>query len=140
MDTQKTFRKPYHPQVKRTWWMSKPAYIKYMVRELTSIFSLWIAVELLIICILAALMMEDAQQYISGFIQNPVVIILNIISLIAVLFHAVTWFNIMPKAVRIFRSKDGSDTRMLPAKFWIALLWGVTCVASVIIPLVLIYA
>ena len=140
MDSQKSYRKPYHPQVKRTWWMSKPASITYMVRELTSIFSLWIAIELLIICILSAWMKGDAQQYISDFIQNPVVIILNIISLIAVLFHAVTWFNIMPKAVRIFRSKDQSDTRMLPPKFWIALLWGVTCVASVIIPLVLIYA
>ena len=140
MESQKSYRKPYQSPVTGKWWLEKRVYTKYMIRELTAVFTLWMAVELLILCMFPVFTGDDAQMYISGFIKNPVVIILNIISLAAILFHAVTWFNIMPKAVRIFRSKDPADTRMIPAKFWIGLLWTVTCVASVIITLVLIYA
>ena len=145
MDTKSSYRKPYIEPVKATWWLRNKTYLKYIFRELTSLFTLWIAIELLVIIILAVIMPEpgnpwnsiDAQAAISDFIQNPIVIGLNILSLIAILFHTVTWFNIMPKAVRFFRSRRPEDTRLIPPVFWISLLWGCTAIASVIITLVL---
>jgi fumarate reductase subunit C len=111
-----------------------------MIRELTAIFSLWIAVELLVICAATAFMGTENQVWIARFIQHPVVIGLNLVSLVAVLFHAVTWFSIMPKAVRIFRSKRPEETRLIGPKFWIILLWSLTLVASGLVSLALIFA
>ena len=140
MDTQKSYKKPYVEPVKGSWWLSHKVYIIYTIRELTAVFSFLIAAELLVFCAAAASMKSEAQPFIESFIQHPAVIILNIISLIAVLFHTVTWFNLMPKAVRFFRSRRPEDTRMIPEKFWIILLWSLTAVASALITLVLIYA
>ena len=40
----------------------------------------------------------------AGFLEwlrNPLVIVLNIVSLIFVIFHTITWFNLAPKAMAI---------------------------------------
>ena len=132
-------RKPYRTPVKRLWWLKNRVYLKYMIRELTAVFCLWVAVELLILCI-ALNCSADPGLWISEFVQKPWVIGLNIVSLAAILFHAVTWFSIMPKAVRVFRSKRPDDTRLVPAKAWIALLYAVMLVASAIIFLVFTFA
>ena len=39
-------RKPYRSPVKRFWWLKNRVYLKYMIRELTSVFCLWVAIEL----------------------------------------------------------------------------------------------
>jgi fumarate reductase subunit C len=37
----------------------------------------------------------------QDFFANPVVIAINIISLFFVVFHAITWFNLAPKAMAV---------------------------------------
>ena len=37
----------------------------------------------------------------QDFFRNPVVIALNVISLFFVIFHAITWFNLAPKAMAV---------------------------------------
>ncbi|MBQ9394457.1 MAG: fumarate reductase subunit C [Proteobacteria bacterium] len=133
-------RKPYIREVKRSWWLSNPTYKRYMLREGTAFFSLLIAIELLAFCLIPVIYPENGAEYIAGLIQNPAIIILNIIGLLSTLYHAVTWFNVMPKAVRLFRSRDPKETRLVPARFFIVLLWSLTICASAVIALALIFA
>jgi fumarate reductase subunit C len=136
----KSYRKPYIREVSRSWWMSDPFYIKYMIREATAVLNLIVSIELLIFCLIAAIDPNNAERTISDLIQSPAIIILNIIALIAAMYHAITWFNLMPKAVRIFQPYPPQGTRLIPAAFYIIMLWCITLLASAIIALVLIFA
>ncbi|HHX4179464.1 TPA: fumarate reductase subunit FrdC, partial [Citrobacter braakii] len=63
-----------------------------------------------------------------AFLQNPVVVILNIIALAAALLHTKTWFELAPKAANIIVK----DEKMGPEPI-IKGLWAVTVVATVVI-------
>ncbi|SUH18254.1 fumarate reductase complex subunit C; membrane anchor polypeptide [Salmonella enterica subsp. enterica] len=63
-----------------------------------------------------------------GFLQNPVVVILNLITLAAALLHTKTWFELAPKAANIIVK----DEKMGPEPI-IKGLWVVTAVVTVVI-------
>ena len=119
MSEVKSFRKPYNPPVDRMWWTRNPFFFRYMLREGTAVCALFVALELILgiflflMCNLdAAATAETTAPYlwwVQSFIGNPIVIIINVACLAAVLFHAVTWFALMPKAVRVFMNKNTTD-------------------------------
>ena len=125
-------RKPYIRKTGPAWWAGRGVYIRYMIREMTALFALWLAAELLI-CALAAATGENAADWIASFIRHPGVIAMNIISLVAVTYHTVTWFCILPEGVRVFRTHRPDDTRLVPRRWISAACYGVTLVASVLI-------
>jgi fumarate reductase subunit C len=43
----------------------------------------------------------EAWLEMQDFFANPIVIALNVISLFFVVFHAITWFNLAPKAMAV---------------------------------------
>ena len=123
MSEVKSFRKPYNPPVKKmTWWLENPFYIFYMVREGTAVLALFAVLEILFGIFMLALCeltpnpsltgVEPYVWYLQNFLGNPVIIALNVIILVSQLFHAVTWFALMPKAVRVFMNKN--STELLP--------------------------
>ena len=123
MSEVKSFRKPYNPPVKKlTWWLENPFYIYYMVREGTAVLALFAVLEILFGIFMLALCELTPNQsltgvapyvwYLQNFLGNPVIIALNVIILVSQLFHAVTWFALMPKAVRVFMNKN--STELLP--------------------------
>ncbi|KOE65262.1 fumarate reductase subunit FrdC [Aggregatibacter actinomycetemcomitans] len=92
MTTTATKRKKYVREIPPTWWKSWDFYKFYMVREATALPTVWFSLVLLygVICL------GKADGFIASFIpflQNPIVVILNIISLAALLLHAVTLFD-----------------------------------------------
>ena len=50
--------------------------------------------------------------YLQNFLGNPLIILLNVVVLISQIYHAITWFSLMPKAVRVFMNKN--STELLP--------------------------
>ena len=120
MSEVKSFRKPYNPPVKKmTWWLENPFYIFYMVREGTAVLALFAVLEILFGIFMLALCELTPNQsltgvapyvwYLQNFLGNPVIIALNVIILVSQLFHAVTWFALMPKAVRVFMNKNSTE-------------------------------
>ena len=123
MSEVKSFRKPCNPPVKKmTWWLENPFYIFYMVREGTAVLALFAVLEILFGIFMLALCELTPNHsltgvapyvwYLQNFLGNPVIIALNVIILVSQLFHAVTWFALMPKAVRVFMNKN--STELLP--------------------------
>ena len=123
MSEVKSFRKPYNPPVKKmTWWLENPFYIFCMVRAGTAVLALFAVLEMLFGIFMLALCELTPNQsltgvapyvwYLQNFLGNPVIIALNVIILVSQLFHAVTWFALMPKAVRVFMNKN--STELLP--------------------------
>ena len=90
----KWYRKPYPI----FWWLKKPAYVKFMIRELTSLAVGYVAV-LLILQVWALSRGEQAYERFLDFLQAPAVLVLHGLVLLLLLFHSVTWLLAAPKAL-----------------------------------------
>jgi fumarate reductase subunit C len=93
----------YHPRWLRSrpstyWWLKRRAYLAFITRELSSIFIAWFVVYLLLL-IRAVSQGDAAYGQFLGWSRHPVVVVLNVVTLFFVVFHAVTWFNLAPKAL-----------------------------------------
>ena len=93
----------YHPKWYRRrmpifWWLGRPSYTRFIVRELTSVFVAYTAVVLLVQLWSLARGPEAYDQFLSWLQLRPVIAV-NIVVLAALLFHTVTWLNLAPKAL-----------------------------------------
>ena len=121
-----TKRKPYVREVKADWWRRLGFYKFYMFRESTAVPAVWFS--LVLIFGVFALRSPESWYGFVGFLANPVVMVINIITLIMALVHTKTWFDLAPKAANIV-----VGTEKLSAKPIVMFFWGVTIVASLII-------
>ena len=129
----KTYRKPYNREVKRSWWIARREYVMYMIRELTAVTNLWVGSELTWIAWLCATQGDAAQAQVVGLLGHSAVVVANIVALLGVIYHVVTWYKIFPLGIRLSRSTSPSETRLVPRFVWMLLLYGVTIVASIVI-------
>lgn len=120
-------RKPYVRPMNRTWWSKHPFYRFYMVREATVL--PLIAFTLFMLCGLASLV-KGPMAWVEWqhFMQNPLVIAINIVALAGSLFHAATFFSMMPQVMPI---RVGG--KLVSAKMIIAAQWGAVAVISLIV-------
>lgn len=90
----------YRSRVSTWWWMGRWSYLKFILREISSVFVAWFVLELILA--LNALS-SGALEYAAfqDFLRNPAVLLANFVSLFFVVFHAVTWFNLAPKAMAV---------------------------------------
>jgi len=82
------------------WWLGRWPYLKFILRELSSVFVAWFVIMTLLQIDALRRGPADYMEF-QEWLRNPVVIALNIISFFFVIFHAVTWFNLAPKAMAI---------------------------------------
>lgn len=92
--------KGYRVRVSTYWWLARWAYLKFILREVSSIFVAWFVIETLM-QIRALSVGTIAYAEFQNFLRNPLVMALNVISLLFVVFHTVTWFNLAPKAMAV---------------------------------------
>ncbi|OFQ19807.1 MULTISPECIES: fumarate reductase subunit FrdC [Haemophilus] len=128
-------RKKYVRPMTATWWKKLDFYKAYMVREATSIFAVWFCIVLLYGVLCLASNPEPGLGIVDfiGFLRNPIVVFLNIITLIATLYHTATYFVMTPKVMNIIVKNE-----RLPHHVLRNALWAVTAVISVI-ALILVY-
>ena len=92
--------KLYHRQMSFWWWLQRPAYFNFIVRELTCVFvGVFAAFTLFQIQALA----NGPDQY-TEFIsrlRTPGFIVFNTFGLVALLLHAVTWFKAVPTTMTV---------------------------------------
>ena len=94
------------PRISTWWWLGKPSYFAFILRELSCVFVAWFVVYLLLL--VRAVTAGDAryQEFLAWSATSPVVG-LNIVSLLFLIFHTVTFFDAAPRAMVV---KVGSTT------------------------------
>lgn len=116
----------HHPRWLRTrmstyWWLSRRSYLSFILRELSSLFVVWFVLYLLLL-VHAVSQGEDSYQRFLDWSGTPLVLTVNFVSLLFIVFHAITWFNLAPQAM-VVRVRG----KRLPGP-WIAgsnyLAWG----------------
>ncbi len=90
----------YRRPVSVWWWLESWRFAKFVLRELTSVAVGFTAVLMLWM----ALALREGPEAFARFrahMESPLFMVVNILALIMVFFHAVTWFNLAPKAMAI---------------------------------------
>jgi fumarate reductase subunit C len=95
----------YHPKwyrrhVSTWWWMGKWNYLKFIVRELTSLAVAW-TVLLMLILLNSLREGEGSYREFLEVMRSPGLIALNLSALLLTLYHSITWFNLAPKALAV---------------------------------------
>jgi fumarate reductase subunit C len=110
-----------------TWWKKLPFYRFYMLREGTAVPTVWFSIVLIYGLFALKHGAESWESYVA-FLQNPIVVILNLITLAAALLHTKTWFELAPKAANIIIKGEKMGPEPL-----IKGLWAVTALVSIVI-------
>ena len=96
MSQVRTYRRP----VSTWWWLRKRSYFVFVMRELSSIFIAWFVAFLLLFVAAVGRGEADYQRFLD-WAAAPWVIVLNVVALIFVLLHTVTWFALTPQAMAV---------------------------------------
>lgn len=90
----RTYRQP----VGRFWWAKRRSYLLFMLREISCVFVAWFVLYLLLL-VHAIGAGRDSYARFLDWSANPLVVLLNVVALIFLLLHAVTWFGLAPRAI-----------------------------------------
>lgn len=97
-------RGEYRRSLGSGWWRTRPAYLRFMLRELTAFFVGGYAIFLLSL-------LHQAGREMLGFVtfaetlHSPVRVALHLAALGMALVHTVTWFHSAPKVVVLRRGE-----------------------------------
>lgn len=112
-------RKPYVRTMNATWWQKSNFYRLYMLREATVLplilFTLFLTFGL------GSLVKgpESWEAWLS-FMGNPIVVAINVVALAGSLFHAHTFFGMMPQVMPIRIKGKLLDKKIIVLSQWAA--------------------
>jgi fumarate reductase subunit C len=117
----------YRWRVSVWWWLQNCSYTTFVLRELTSLsvaffagVSLW--------QLRALVQGPGAYAEFLAWLRTPLFLVLDSVAFLLVLFHAVTWFNLAPKAIVLrLRGKRVPDGIIAGLNYlaWLILSGGV---------------
>ena len=90
-------RRPYMRPM-NGWWRRDPFFVRYMIREATALMVALYALVLLdgTLCLARG---EAAWNAWLALLRTPASILLHLLMLVAMVYHAYSWFEIMPKTL-----------------------------------------
>ena len=109
------------------WWLEKPAYLAFILREGSCMFVGWFVLYLLLL-MRAVVQSEASYRRFLDWSASPGILFLNIVTFAFVLYHAVTFFAAAPQAmiVRVGRTR-------VPGRLVLAGHYAVWLVASALV-------
>jgi fumarate reductase subunit C len=82
----------YYPKLPATWWLKRPGYVRFMIREITSVF-IAIFLVVLLVQIRRATQGPDAWAAHLATLASPGWIIFHVVALAFAIYHSITWFQ-----------------------------------------------
>ncbi len=90
----------YRRHVSTYWWLGQRHYLKFILRELSSVFvAFFVAITLLQLRALRT--GPEAYARFQHTMKSPLMIALCLLSLFFLVFHSITWFNLTPRAIAV---------------------------------------
>ena len=111
----------YHRIVPNTWWLQRRPYILFMIRELTSVF---VAGYCIFLLVLVYKLPQGADVYgnFMAAMKSPISVVLHLITLVFVLYHTITWFNLTPKILVLYRGEERIPQGLVAGTFYVGWL------------------
>lgn len=110
----------YHPRwlrrpVSTYWWLEKPAYFAFILREGSCMFVGWFVVYLLVLIAAVGRGPASYTRFLD-WSSTPWVLALNLIGFAFMIYHAVTFFVAAPRAMAVHIGQRRVPERLV--------LWG----------------
>jgi fumarate reductase subunit C len=93
----KSVRRPYVRPM-QGWWKHNPFFVRYMVREVTSL-AVWIYALILTFGVMRLGQGEAAWNGWLEAMKSPLSLMLHLVLLVSMVVHTYSWFEIMPKTM-----------------------------------------
>lgn len=123
-------RKPYEPRLPNGWWLEKPFYVRYMLREMSSFF-VFAYSALLIVGLWRLSMGPEAWAGFIDALRHPVSIVFHLLALAFAVYHTVTWFALTPRTTPIQRGEDFVPPGPIIAAQYV--MWAVVSIVVVVV-------
>ena len=104
----------YRQPVSLLWWTRRRSYLMFVLRELSSVAVAWFVVHFLLL-VTAVHRGSVAYREFLGWSASPLILVVDLVALAFVLLHAVTWFNLAPKALVVRVHGQQVPPRMIAA-------------------------
>jgi fumarate reductase subunit C len=104
-------RRPYVRPMDGWWWRSDPFFVRYMIREATSV----IVVVYAVVLLWGAVRLAQGEAAYNGWLEalrSPLSVAFHALVLAVFLYHTWSWFSIMPKTMPLILA---SGRRLSPA-------------------------
>jgi fumarate reductase subunit C len=88
----------YRRPISTFWWLERRSYLIFVLRELSSVFVAWFVVYLLLLINAISAGPTEYERFLD-WSGSAWVLVLNVVAMLFVLLHAVTWFGLAPKAI-----------------------------------------
>ena len=88
----------YRRPISTWWWLRKPSYFLFVMRELSSIFVAWFVLFLLLM-LRAVGNGPAAYDDFLDWAASPWVVVVNVVAAVFLVLHTVTWFSLTPQAM-----------------------------------------
>ncbi len=98
----------YHRSHRRAWFLERPGYILFMIRELTSFFVAAYLVVLIMTLGRAAAGEAALAEWLQA-LSGTAWMVAHGVALVMAVWHAVTWFKAVPQAMPIFLGEKKLD-------------------------------
>jgi fumarate reductase subunit C len=86
------------PRISTTWWLHKASYFMFILREMSCVFVAWFVVFLLML-IRAVGQGDQSYQAFLAWSATPSIVLLNVVTLLFLLLHVITFFDATPQAL-----------------------------------------
>jgi fumarate reductase subunit C len=124
--------KTFRTRMSTWWWLGRWSYLKFILRELSSVFVAWFV----IVTLLQISAVKRGPAHYAEFqqwLRSPILVALNALSLSFVIFHAVTWFNLAPKAMAIRVRGSRVPNLLIAAPNYVAWLAASAAIAWILL-------
>lgn len=83
----------YYPKLPATWWLRRPNYVAFMLRELSSVF---IAIFLVVLLVQINELPRGPAAFAAfqAKLRSPGWVLFHLVALAFALYHSITWFNL----------------------------------------------
>jgi fumarate reductase subunit C len=115
----------YYPKLPAAWWLRNPNYVRFMLREVSSVF---IAIFLVVFLVQLHRLPQGPGAYAAYLdtLRTPGWIVFHVLALAFALYHSVTWFNVMGVVQVVRLGERQVPPRLVSAASFV--LWGVVSV------------
>ena len=115
MSDQETKTKEYRRPMPADWWLKKRIYSLFMLRELTCVF---VGGYSLVLLILASRIGD--KDAVIAMLNSKTLSVLQLIALPMVIYHTVTWLNLTPKVLVVWRGEERVNPLLIAGVHYVA--------------------
>lgn len=116
---------PFRPNMPQLWWLQRPNYLRYMLRELTCV---WIGAYVVVLIVGLTRLKRGPgpwEAYMQALSSTPG-IIFQILALAFALYHTVSWFALAPSTMPVWRGEEQIPPGWIKAAHYVA--WGLVSI------------